>query len=210
MPWRMLEYCVRIRNLTGRIPIQFVLYFGWTKMRMHDTFTEGGIAFRYNLLDLHLLDRAALLHSAVPESNILALLANAHPQEVVETLRERLGGGTEEARSRMEAFFKVLCTLRGHDGSEVWDMPITEDDILATPILRKRVKKQVAEGEARGRAIGEVTGMAKLLLRQLELRFGQVPARTRTRLLNATPDQILEWSARSLQADSLATIFRAR
>ena len=59
------------------------------------------------------------------------------------------------------------------------------------------------EGEQRGLRAGEV----RVLMRQLELKFGQVGAQVRERIEGASADEILLWGERVLTADSLDEVF---
>ncbi|MBL1079450.1 hypothetical protein JK358_34095 [Nocardia sp. 2] len=61
--------------------------------------------------------------------------------------------------------------------------------------------------EAKGRAEGRTEGRAEALLELLALRFGPVPASTANRVHNASIDQLQQWTARVLTADTLAKVF---
>ncbi len=63
-----------------------------------------------------------------------------------------------------------------------------------------------AEGEAKGKAEGKAEGARRLLLRQLELKFGEVPRAERERVEQADEDQLLLWSERILTAESLSAL----
>lgn len=56
---------------------------------------------------------------------------------------------------------------------------------------------------------GEKKGETKLLLRQLERKFGPVDPRTRARIRRAGPDRLLEWADRILTAERLEQVFEA-
>jgi hypothetical protein len=66
-------------------------------------------------------------------------------------------------------------------------------------------KKAREEGFENGRREG-VEGFRALLLRQLELRFGTVPARVRAKVRAATPSQLECWALRVVTAASLAEV----
>jgi len=63
------------------------------------------------------------------------------------------------------------------------------------------------EGLREGLQKGLQKGEAKLLIRQLELKFGPLDEETRNRVLAAEPDRLLEWGERILKAPSLADLF---
>ncbi|MBF0181667.1 MAG: DUF4351 domain-containing protein, partial [Magnetococcales bacterium] len=66
------------------------------------------------------------------------------------------------------------------------------------------------EGEKKGRLEGEQIGEAKILLRQLQRRFGAVPDWTGERIAKATSPDLEAWSLRVLDARSLDEIFADR
>ncbi|WP_157762253.1 hypothetical protein [Nocardia yamanashiensis] len=61
--------------------------------------------------------------------------------------------------------------------------------------------------QAQGRAEGLAEGRATTLLEQLELRFGPVPSLIADRVHNASVDQLQQWTARVLTADTLGEVF---
>ncbi len=77
-------------------------------------------------------------------------------------------------------------------------------------VLMTLAEQWKAEGEAKGKAEGEAKGKAegarRVLLRQLELKFGEVPRAERERIEQADEDQLLLWSERILTAESLSAL----
>lgn len=70
-------------------------------------------------------------------------------------------------------------------------------------MLAKRVVEWGRELREEGRQEGE----AHLLLRQLETRFGPLEERTRTRVLSAGAERLLEWGERFVFAERLTDVF---
>ena len=68
--------------------------------------------------------------------------------------------------------------------------------------------KGEAEGRLKGEAQGEVKGAAVMLERQLERRFGPLPAWTIDRLHNAGRTALESWALRLLDAATLDEVFR--
>ncbi|HEV8246732.1 MAG TPA: DUF4351 domain-containing protein [Polyangiaceae bacterium] len=66
-----------------------------------------------------------------------------------------------------------------------------------------------AEGEARGEAKGRVEGQRIVLLRQLGLKFGELPASVTERVVNAPESDLARWSEAVLTAESLEAVFAA-
>ncbi|HVG07720.1 MAG TPA: DUF4351 domain-containing protein [Thermoanaerobaculia bacterium] len=74
-------------------------------------------------------------------------------------------------------------------------------------MLAKRVDEWSHELREEGRHEGRQEGEAHLLLRQLETRFGPLDERTRTRILSAGAERLLEWGERFVFAQRLADVF---
>ena len=55
---------------------------------------------------------------------------------------------------------------------------------------------------------GEARGQARILLRQLSLRFGQVPTDVEARISSASVDDFERWAERVLTATSMNEVFR--
>ncbi len=66
--------------------------------------------------------------------------------------------------------------------------------------------KGKAEGKAEGEAKGKAEGARRVLFRQLELKFGEVPGAQRARVEQADEDQLLLWSESILTAESLSAL----
>jgi len=79
-------------------------------------------------------------------------------------------------------------------------MPITVD-IMASPFLREVFEK----GQQEGRQEGEMA----LLCRQLERRFGPLPAWARQQIEAADTATLESWGVRLLEAPSLEDVLRA-
>jgi predicted transposase YdaD len=78
-------------------------------------------------------------------------------------------------------------------------------------MLEKRVlewnEELREEGRQEGREEGRREGEATLLLRLLKLKFGPLEEETRSRVLSADPERLLEWGERILTARHLSDIF---
>ncbi|MGW0182058.1 Rpn family recombination-promoting nuclease/putative transposase [Nocardia sp. NPDC003345] len=60
-----------------------------------------------------------------------------------------------------------------------------------------------ARGEARGRAMGRAEGMAEVLIEQMTVKFGPLPAAAIRRVRAADPEQVRAWTARVLTAETV-------
>jgi flagellar biosynthesis/type III secretory pathway protein FliH len=78
-------------------------------------------------------------------------------------------------------------------------------------MLRDTVKgwtrQWLEEGRQAGLLEGQQEGEARLLLRQVERKFGALGERNRERIRRADAEQLLEWGERLVTAGSLAEIF---
>ncbi len=68
-------------------------------------------------------------------------------------------------------------------------------------------KMDLIASEARGRLVGKTEGEARLLLKQLGLRFSDPSEAVRTRVETATPEQLDLWAERVLTAKTLDEVF---
>lgn len=73
-------------------------------------------------------------------------------------------------------------------------------------MLIERVEEWNRELREQGRREGRKEGR-ELLLRQLEIKFGQLEAPTRARVLAARPQSLMRWAERLLTAERLADVF---
>ena len=74
-------------------------------------------------------------------------------------------------------------------------------------MLEQRVVEWTEEWKREGERDGFRKGEASLLRRQLEYKFGALPAWTRDRLESATTEQLTGWGERLLTAPSLEEVF---
>ncbi len=91
-------------------------------------------------------------------------------------------------------------------GMPVPDNLLGDETMLATRMQawREGVEKGA---EARGKLLGRQEGAAALLVRQLERRFGVLPAGVRERVGAAEPAALQTWSLRLLEVSSLDDVF---
>ena len=75
-------------------------------------------------------------------------------------------------------------------------------------IEKKGRKEGHKEGLERGLKKGLEEGRRELLLRQLELKFGEIDERIRSRVRAAGPERLLRWGERLVTAERLADVFR--
>jgi hypothetical protein len=102
-----------------------------------------------------------------------------------------------EARPEdLRAFFAEL-------GPHAEETFVTTAEMIAERALEQGRLEGMVEGKREGRLEGEVG----LLLRQLERRFGVLPASARERVIAATSSDLERWAERVLDATALDEVF---
>ena len=96
-------------------------------------------------------------------------------------------------------------------GKQETDIPEMVDLEDFRTMLIERVEEWNRElreqGRREGRKEGRQEGSRELLLRQLEIKFGQLEAPTRARVVAARPQSLMRWAERLLTAERLADVF---
>jgi Domain of unknown function (DUF4351) len=189
---RMLEYALAIYGQYRRRPEQLVLYTGEAPMRMTGRFVEFG--FDCRVADIREFDPEPLLASGSLADNIVTILMRHRDQRAA--LTRMLGkiavAGPEERSTALAEVFVLagLRRLRPLVRKEAETMPIL-DDILDDGYLGPMIMDARA-GEAR-----------QIVLRQIEKRFGPLPAWVQTRLDDMQIDEIESAALRLLDAGTL-------
>ncbi|MDT8407363.1 MAG: hypothetical protein RQ715_08940 [Methylococcales bacterium] len=72
MPWRMLRYRVDIgQSYLDADILQYVIYIGKPDLTMPSGLTQTGLAYRYQIIDMHRVDCEALLAHDDPDALVL-------------------------------------------------------------------------------------------------------------------------------------------
>ena len=213
MPARMAEYALAIRRSHGTIPRQIVLYVGRGPLRMMDFLNEGGMTFRYDLVDFRNLDGETLLNSPDLGDNVLAVLAKLADRKVaVARIMSRIGSLSVSQRDEAIGQLCILAGLRGLEQmvqEEVENVPIIVD-LMENKIFaqgyQRAVAKGMADGMAKGLAEGVTEGERLLLRRQIAKRFGPLPQSMEERLATRTSEELELLGLKLLDAQSLADL----
>lgn len=80
---------------------------------------------------------------------------------------------------------------------------LLEQTLSGEPLMETFIDRYIAQGKQLGEQLGEQRGEAKILLRQIERKFGPPSETVRERIVQAESDRLLEWSERILEARSL-------
>lgn len=99
----------------------------------------------------------------------------------------------------LEAIERLLVQHLGEKGRET----------MATA-GEKLIEQGRIKGRAEGQAEGQLDGQRQALLRLLRTKFGAVPDKVASRVMKASPDQLLTWLDRILSAARLRDVFTLR
>ena len=194
MALRMAEYALAIYRQFRQFPQQVVLYVGRPPLRMAEGITGHSMAFRCRVVDIRELDGDSLLASGNPEENVVALLMRLSDER--SAVRRILRGIAESEPARRHVAVRelmILAGLRGLGaiiGEETKKMPIL-DDIMDHDFLGPLIRRGRMEGEQ------------NMLRRQIEKRFGTIPAWAQQRLDSMSAPEVEDASIRLLDARSL-------
>ncbi len=205
MPLRMAEYGLAVKRRYQKMPRQIVLYVGRGPMRMADVLEEGGMNFRYELVDFREVDGEYLLDSPDVGDNVLAVLARlVDRRAAVARIVERIRSLTDAARDQAVAQLGILAGLRGLENEvqeELEKMPIVVD-LMENAVFARGVQSVEAKAKVEGRVEGERTFLRRLI----QKRFGGVPGWVDERLVGKTPEELELLGLRLLDAQSLADL----
>ncbi|QSB16680.1 Rpn family recombination-promoting nuclease/putative transposase [Natronosporangium hydrolyticum] len=170
--------------------------------------------FRFLLDDLARIDEQALrrrpLTPPVRVTLLLLKIAAGNPrlaedlQPWVEELREVLArpGGLDEF-TPMLRYIEVVGEAPAEQVHKLISQlgPQAEEAYMTTAEMLRAEGE--ARGEARGRAEGEARGRAAMLVELLTPKFGPIPPDVSHAFYTASPEQLREWAARALTAETL-------
>lgn len=215
MPLRMLEYATRVYRIFGRFPRQILLYVGRGALRMEKELVSSNLSFEYQIADVRDFDGEQLLESSQTGDNVIAVLARLRDGR--EAVRRILARIALLERSDREVAFRQLMTLAGLRSlagcveQEASKMPIL-DDIMDHEVIGRERRRGIEigrkEGRQEGRQEGQQEGELKLLCRQIEKRFGAIPASVTETLRGKSAAELEELGLRLLDASSLTELLQ--
>jgi len=164
-------------------------------------------AFSYELRDIRDLDGDTLLESTDPGDNVLAVLGRLRDSKaaVAEIVR-RIAGLDATGRDAAAGQLMILAGLRGLEETveeEIRKMPILVD-IMEHKVLGREFRRGKAEGEAKGRAEGELL----ILRRQMIKLFGVLPDWAEESLSRCSEAELEALGERLLDARSLEDLLK--
>jgi predicted transposase YdaD len=215
MPWRMLDYMPRLAS-TYRLPLESVVLYIGRGAGADDTgiyHVEGldgtpVLTWRYRVMRLWQMSAEELLTSEpVAPLTLVGQTQIARPEVLLPTVVTRLRQVADLGlRSRL--FTALLALLPAEEMVTMVERLLEHDDVvMELPYLRRIREEGRQEGRQEGHQEGRREGEAEMLLRQLRIRFGTLPADTVTRVHEADPETLLHWSERILSAATLDEVF---
>ncbi len=188
MPLRMLRYYTDIRFRWQHEPItQYVIYTGKAKLSMATCIEENDITYRYEIIDMRIIDCSLLLGEDTPEALVLAILCDfkeRNAQDIVSYIVTRLYQLTGDDSQEFRRYVHMLELL-----SENRDLKniVEETEQMLTDFKIEQLpsyKLAVQHGEVLGMQRGEQLGMQKA---QAEERRNRM--HIATQLIGDLPDQ---------------------
>ncbi|MCA9610439.1 MAG: Rpn family recombination-promoting nuclease/putative transposase [Myxococcales bacterium] len=235
MPLRMLVYMTRIwraRWQTHGPPLPIIVpvvlhhgALGWTKPRrlaelldcddeMRASLSESVPDFELLIDDLTRVPEAELLaRPGTPIGRLVVWVLRAaragHDPGLVDRWAEELNEA-EAAGSREALLHVVEYLVSLEEGAALFEAllraPLSNE--VQEGVMGTYQQKWFEEGEAKGRAEGEAKGRAEVLLKQLRLRFSELPVDVEKRVRAASIEELDRWVERVLSAESIADVLR--
>ncbi|MEO5327833.1 MAG: DUF4351 domain-containing protein [Magnetococcus sp. THC-1_WYH] len=203
----MLTYYSSIRQrYPNKVLVQKVLYVGLKEWHPESAIEEPNLSFRYEVVDIRSIDCRALMDSPSLEENILAILCRIDNQkEVIQEVLYRISELPIKARADALTKLVVLSRLRRLEmvvKTEAEEMSLTFN-LMENDVFRPIIMKMQMESEQ----IGEQKGEAKMLIHQLQRRFGDVPEWVNEKIAKAESSSLETWGLRIFDAQSLDDVF---
>ena len=213
---RLAHYCLDIAKLVGTRRVVPVVVFlrGGPAERLLELGGDRDTYLRFHFLSVEL---TTLPYRRYRDSNNLVARLNLPnmrygPEERVDVYAAAVRGLSTlepdpERQLKYADFIDIYSALDDNERHRYETEYPQEAQIMSTFLQRVR-----EESEQRGEQLGEQRGVqkgeARVLLRQIRLKFGEIPEEVRGRVEQADADTLLTWSERVLTANSIDDLFR--
>lgn len=199
------EMCFKFMQVQDRFRGKKVnpvlLYIGRGPMRHESPYAEERIDFRYELFDIREFEARLLLDSPDLEDNMLALLtADADKERVMAVTIDKLARAPRGKQKDLALVFVIVGGLRGV-ASEIMERVktmVTIEDLLENEVLGPALRDRFAAGREEGER--------KVLVLQLERRFGPLTDAHRNRIHCASEEQVTRWAVEVLSASRIEDV----
>lgn len=146
-----------------------------------------------------------------PELAVLSALAHgrAEPETAIQIALSATSAVAALDAERSTLYLDLVLASLGQAAREALENMDPAKYEYQSEFAKRYISVGEARGEARGEALGELRGRAATLLRQLEVRFGELDAATIERVQRASVAQLEQWAVAVLEARTLDAVFRA-
>ncbi|MFN7924537.1 MAG: DUF4351 domain-containing protein [Bryobacteraceae bacterium] len=207
LPRRMCGNYMEIEDrFPGKVVNPVLFYIGKDPMRHKRPYEQNRLKFDYDLVDARGLNGAELLAAPDIEDNMLALLtSDADRERVMSVVLDKLAAIQGRRREDMALLFVILGGLRDAEQEiiERVETMVTMADLMANKVLGPVLQDRFEQGERRGREEGQQNGERKLLIVQMERRFGPLNPAAKLRIEQASEEQLMRWGIDLLTVRSL-------
>lgn len=227
--WRMYDYRFRIQTRLmqqHRLDFPPRIYSLGILLESHGVGTEvwyideyqgQGVRFRFPVVELETWrNRWDELESLAPANPFAVVIMAQLQANRYRDKRRRLGPKLQLVRRLRHYGYEPMVAMQVYRLVE-WVIKLPEDlepeYLQAVEVLSKENEMTYVTiieraSHAKGRVEGNVEGQAKLLLRQIQHRFGSQPDAITQRILTATAAQLETWSLNFVDATELEDVFR--
>jgi hypothetical protein len=200
---RQAEYYLALWRQLGEHVEQIALYVGREPLRMESAFRTPTAQFRFRLIDLREWDGSALLASDDLADNLLAVLTKVDPWRVARRVAERLEAMQGEARAEAAAQFVILSGLRGWAPTILRGIYMTNQELMDVLLEQDGICRGLWQ-RGKDEALREAVERERSIVsRQIQKRFGPLPAWAQQRVQSANEDELEQWALALLDARSL-------
>jgi predicted transposase/invertase (TIGR01784 family) len=168
---------------------------------------------RYLLVDESKYSREELAALANPVAELFRIEKSRDWREVQESfhrLQETIPPGEDSLRRAFGTWLKkVILPRLGRPPEEVSEVTtLKEGATMLLDSIDRWTRETREEGHQEGLQEGLQKGEARILLRQLRMKFGPLAPEVEERVRSTDAERLLEWSDRVLTAEQLQDVFR--
>ena len=165
--------------------------------------------FRYALHDISARTNAEI-KGAVLTRLVQLALRHIYSKEPVEPLRELLAlirqiGDQTQATEILSTLLRYYVQVNTRL-DEATVRTLLRETPSGDAIMQTFIDRYIEQGRQQGWQTGRQEGVANVLLRQIERKFGPPSESVRQRIACADPETLLSWSERILTADTVEAV----
>ena len=210
----MLRYLGDIALQHPGLPVrQYLIYIGRERLTMPAGIDLERLRYDYDQVDMRSLDCAGLLARDDPDALVLAILCDfggRDPQAVINHILSRLRQITGEDTKAFREYLDMLEILSDNRNLKAYikeaEAMLTQVDVERLPSYELGMERGMERGIEKGIEKGMERGEARMLLRLLCLKYGDLPEALVQRVEEADQAALLRWSERVLTAARLEEV----